>query len=113
MRTYHRLAESWAVVCIFVKTNHMENNKNKFGLGSLSTFAPCEVYDLPFGRGAKSSALRGVPNGTTGEGVVVFQWLTNPTTGEELRLVPVELARKIAGDCGEIVLPQLARRITS
>ena len=88
-------------------------NKYKFGLGSFVTFAPCEVYNLPFGRGAKSSALRGVPNGTTGEGVVVFQWLTNPTTGEELRLVPVELARKIAGDCGETVLPQQARKIAS
>ena len=90
----------------------MENNKNKYGLGPISTFAPCEVYNLPFGRGAKSSALRGVPNGTTGEGVVVFQWLTNPLTGEGLRFVPVELARKIAGDCGETVLPQDARRIT-
>jgi hypothetical protein len=74
----------------------MKENKNKFGLGSLVTFAPCEVYNLPFGRGAKSSALRTVPNGTKGEGVIVHQWLTNPITGEEIRLVPLEQARKMA-----------------
>jgi hypothetical protein len=91
----------------------MENNKNKFGLGSFVTYAPCEVREIPFSGGRKSSSLHIVPNGTTGEGVVVHQWLTNPITGEGIRLVPVELARKIAGDCGEIVLPQLARRITS
>jgi hypothetical protein len=74
----------------------MKENKNKFGLGSLVTFAPCEVREIPFSGGRKSSALRTVPNGTTGEGVIVHQWLTNPLTGEGLLLVPIEQSKKMA-----------------
>lgn len=65
---------------------------NHLALGQIETYAPY-VRVLPFGRTVKS--MQQVPNGTTGEGVKVYQWVINSLTAERLFLAPIENARQV------------------
>ena len=66
--------------------------KENLALGSLVTFAPF-VSEIPFV--GRKSTMRQVPNGTTGDGVVVHQWVVSALTGEGVILLPVEDARAL------------------
>lgn len=76
-------------------------NEN-LALGSLVTFAPF-VSEIPPFAGRKST-MRQVPNGTTGEGVVIHQWVVSALTGEGVVLLPIEDARALVARRARVAL---------
>ena len=75
-------------------------NEN-LALGSLVTFAPF-VSEIPFA--GRKSTMRQVPNGTTGEGVVIHQWVVSALTGEGVILLPIEDARALVARRARVAL---------
>lgn len=74
-------------------------NEN-LALGSLVTFAPFVSTSFS----GRKSTMRQVPNGTTGEGVVVHQWVISALTGEGVVLLPIEDARALVARRARVAL---------
>lgn len=75
-------------------------NEN-LALGSLVTFAPF-VSEIPFV--GRKSTMRQVPNGTTGEGVLVHQWVISALTGEGVVLLPIDQAKALVARRARVAL---------
>ena len=75
--------------------------KENLALGSLVTFAPF-TSDIPFV--GRKSTMRQVPNGTTGEGVVIHQWVISALTSEGIVLLPIEDAKALVARRARLAL---------